>query len=78
MFPNLDAEMARRKITRAMLAERIHKTPTTLSLKLNGKAPLSRWGERRWDMLQRMPKSTMIEFLTKKKFITVLIARELF
>ncbi len=23
MFPNLDAEMARRKITRAMLAERI-------------------------------------------------------
>ena len=34
--------------------------------------------ERRWDMLQRMPKSTMIEFLTKKKFITVLIARELF
>lgn len=41
MFPNLDAEMARRKITRAMLAERIHKTPTTLSLKLNGKAPLT-------------------------------------
>ena len=36
MFPNLDAEMARRKITRA-----IHKTPTTLSLKLNGKAPLT-------------------------------------
>lgn len=24
-----------------MLAEKIHKTPTTLSLKLNGKAPLS-------------------------------------
>lgn len=41
MFPNLDAEMARRKMTRAMLAEKIHKTPTTLSLKLNGKAPIS-------------------------------------
>ena len=41
MFHNLDAEMARRKITRAMLAEKIGKTPTTLSLKLNGKAPLT-------------------------------------
>lgn len=41
MFPNLDAEMARRKITRGMLAEKIGKTPTTLSLKLNGKAPLT-------------------------------------
>lgn len=41
MFPNLDAEMARKKITRTALAERIHKTPTTLSLKLNGKAPLT-------------------------------------
>lgn len=41
MFPNLDAEMARRKITRAMLAEKINKTATTLSLKLNGKAPLT-------------------------------------
>lgn len=41
MFKNLDAEMARKKITRASLAEKIHKTPTTLSLKLNGKAPMS-------------------------------------
>lgn len=41
MFPNLDAELARKKITRATLAERIHKTPTTLSLKLNGKAPIT-------------------------------------
>lgn len=41
MFPNLDAEMARKKITRTMLAEKIGKTPTTLSLKLNGKAPLT-------------------------------------
>ncbi len=41
MFPNLDAEMARKKITRAVLAEKINKTPTTLSLKLNGKAPLT-------------------------------------
>lgn len=41
LFPNLDAEMARKKITRAALADKIHKTPTTLSLKLNGKAPLT-------------------------------------
>ena len=41
MFPNLDAELARKKITRATLAEKIHKTPTTLSLKLNGKAPIT-------------------------------------
>lgn len=41
MFPNLDAELARKRITRAVLAEKIHKTPTTLSLKLNGKAPIT-------------------------------------
>ena len=41
LFPNLDAEMARKKITRSMLAEKINKTATTLSLKLNGKAPLT-------------------------------------
>lgn len=41
MFPNLNAEMARKNITRAMLAEKLDKTPTTLSLKLNGKAPLT-------------------------------------
>lgn len=41
MFPNLDAEMARKKITRASLAEKLRKTPTTLSLKLNGKAPIT-------------------------------------
>lgn len=41
MFPNLDAEMARKKITKSALAKQIHKTPTTLSLKLNGKAPLT-------------------------------------
>lgn len=41
MYPNLDAEMARRKITRAMVAEVVGKTPSTLSLKLNGKAPLT-------------------------------------
>ena len=41
MFNNLDAEMARKKITRASLAKKIHKSPTTLSLKLNGKAPIT-------------------------------------
>ena len=41
MYPNLDAEMARRKITQLSLSEKIHKTPTTVSMKLNGKAPLT-------------------------------------
>ena len=37
MYPNLDAEMARKRITRAFLAEEMGKTAITLSLKLNGK-----------------------------------------
>lgn len=41
MFPNLDAEMARRRITRASLANILHVTPSTLSMKLNGKAKLT-------------------------------------
>lgn len=41
MFPNLNAEMARRKITQKSLAERIGRTPTTLSLKLSGVAPIT-------------------------------------
>lgn len=41
MFNNLDAEMARSKITRKSLAEKIHKSPTTLSLKLNGKSNIT-------------------------------------
>ena len=41
MFLNLYAEMARRKITQNMLADRIGKTPTTLSLKLKGRAPIT-------------------------------------
>ena len=41
MFPNLEAEMARSKITRAKLAEILGITPTTLSLKMSGKGTLS-------------------------------------
>lgn len=41
MYPNLEAEMARKKITQAKLAEILGITPTTLSLKLNGKSSLS-------------------------------------
>lgn len=41
MYPNLFAEMARKKITQVSLANRVHRTPTTLSLKLNGKAPIT-------------------------------------
>lgn len=41
MFPNLEAEMARAKITQAKLAEMLEITPTTLSFKLNGKSTLS-------------------------------------
>lgn len=41
MFPNLNAEMARKKITRGALANVLHMTPSTLSMKLNGKATLT-------------------------------------
>ena len=41
MFPNLEAEMAREKITQAKLAEILGITTTTLSFKLNGKSTLS-------------------------------------
>lgn len=41
MFPNLYAEMARRKITQAALAEKVGRTPTTMSLKLRGGSPLT-------------------------------------
>jgi len=41
VFPNLEAEMARKKITQSKLAEILNVTPTTLSFKLNGKSTLS-------------------------------------
>lgn len=41
MFPNLEAEMARNKITKNKLAQILGMTPTTLSFKLNGKSCLS-------------------------------------
>lgn len=41
MFSNLEAEMARSKITQLQMAEMLGVTPTTLSFKLNGKSSLS-------------------------------------
>lgn len=41
MFPNLEAEMARSKLTKTKMAEILGITPTTLSFKLNGKSNLS-------------------------------------
>lgn len=41
MFCNLEAEMARAKLTQAKLAEMLGITPTTLSFKLNGRSTLS-------------------------------------
>ena len=40
MFPNLEAEMARGKITQSSIAALLGITPTTLSFKLNGKSPI--------------------------------------
>lgn len=43
MYPNVEAERARRKITLAMIASdpRIDCTVSTMSMKLTGKAPLT-------------------------------------
>ena len=41
MFGNLSAEMARKGVTGAHLAGKLGMTPSTLSLKLNGKSDLS-------------------------------------
>ncbi|MFR5243539.1 MAG: helix-turn-helix transcriptional regulator [Clostridium sp.] len=41
MYRNLEAEIARAGITQSRLAEELGITPTTLSLKLNGKSNLS-------------------------------------
>ena len=41
MSPNLEAEMARNKVTQVKLAEILGITPTTLSFKMNGKSTLS-------------------------------------
>lgn len=41
MYPNLEAEMARSKVTQLKLAQILKITPTTISLKLSGKSPFS-------------------------------------
>lgn len=41
MYPNLEAEMARKKITRVKMAKALNMTPTTLGNKLNEKTKLS-------------------------------------
>lgn len=41
MYPNLEAEMARKKVTRCRLAESLKMTPTTLGKKLNGETDIS-------------------------------------
>lgn len=41
MYPNLEAEMARKKVTRNELASKLGMTPNTLGLKLNGRSILS-------------------------------------
>ena len=41
MYPNLRAEMARNKITQGDLSEALGWAPSTASLKVNGKAPIT-------------------------------------
>lgn len=61
MFPNLEAEMARSKLTQAKLSEVLGITQTTLSFKLNGKSTLS-LKECVWRLRKR-------RFLTKRLII---------
>ena len=41
MYRNLDAELKRKDITRGELARQMKLTPSTMSLKLNGKSEIS-------------------------------------
>lgn len=41
MFPNLEAEMARRHINKNSLSKKINMPPTTLGHKLNGKSKIT-------------------------------------
>ena len=41
IYPNLRAEMAKQKISQAELADELGKTHPTMSLKLNGKTPIT-------------------------------------
>lgn len=41
MYRNLDAEMKRKGITRGELAAKMNLSPSTMSLKLNGKSNIS-------------------------------------
>lgn len=41
MYRNLEAEMARARITQFQLSKELDVTPTTMSLKLNGKSNLT-------------------------------------
>lgn len=41
MYPNVRAEMARKKVTLAILGEELNLSTTTISLKLNGKYSIS-------------------------------------
>ena len=41
MYRNLEAELARKRVSRKWLAEKLGITATTLSFKLNGKSELS-------------------------------------
>lgn len=41
MYPNVEADKARNKVTLAMIAEAINCTVSTASLKLTGKAPIT-------------------------------------
>lgn len=40
MFPNLEAELARKKITRNALAKALDVSPNTVTRKLNGETPI--------------------------------------
>ena len=41
IYPNLSAEMARKGITQAELADKVGRTRATMSLKLNGNSPIN-------------------------------------
>ena len=65
IYPNLSAEMARRKITQGDLSKLTGRTPTTISFKLQGKSIITL--TEAIDIRDAIDKSLSLDYLYQKE-----------